>query len=138
MARFKPGHSGNPAGRPRGGPDRRTTLLRELEVDLPALLAIAKEQALSGDTRALRLLLDRLLPLRRATSEPVELPELAEAGTLPEKADAVLRAIADARLPPDVGAQLVGALGVAARVQEVAELRERLEAIERVLRGRTT
>lgn len=136
MARFKPGRSGNPDGRPKGTPDRRTTLLKELEADLPALLAKLKANALKGDTMALRFLLDRVMPLRKATTEPVELPELANAGTLPEKADALLRAIAEARLPPDVGALLVGAIGTAARVEEVAELRERLEALERTLKAR--
>lgn len=136
MAKFKPGKSGNPGGRPKGTPDRRTTLLKELEADLPALLEKLKANALKGDTMALRFLLDRVMPLRKATTEPVEVPELAEAETLTDKVEALLRAVAEARLPPDVGAMLVGAIGTAARVEEVAELRERLEAMERTLRTR--
>lgn len=134
--RFKPGQSGNPGGRPKGKPDRRTALLQGLEDDLPELLNALKAAALAGDTQALRILLDRVLPVRKATTEPVELPELAEAGTLPEKVEAVLSAIAAGQLPPDVGALLVNAIGTAARVEEVAELRERLEALERALRAR--
>lgn len=133
---FVAGKSGNPSGRPKGTPDRRTALVRELEADLPAMLSALKTAALAGDVQALKLLLDRLLPVRKSTTEPVELPELAEAGTLPEKVEAVLAAIAAARLPPDVGAQLVNAIGTAARVEEVAELRERMEALERALRTR--
>jgi hypothetical protein len=39
---------------------------------------------------------------------------------------------------PDVAASLIGALGTTARVEEVESLRERLEALERAMRGRKT
>ena len=127
---FKPGQSGNPNGRPKGTPDRRTTLLRELEQDLPALIDALKTNALAGDMQALKLLLDRLLPVRKASQEPVELPLLADAQTLSGKADAVLCAVASGELAPDIGAQLVNAIGTAARVVEISELLERIEALE--------
>lgn len=132
---FKPGQSGNPNGRPKGTPDRRTTLLRELEGDLPALIDALKQKALEGDTQALKLLLDRLLPIRKATHEAVELPQLADAHTLADKVHAVLLAVADGELPPDVGAQLISAIGTSARVVEVSELKDRLEALERAMKG---
>ena len=127
---FKPGQSGNPKGRPKGTPDRRTALLRELEQDLPALIDAIKTNALAGDMQALKLLLDRLLPVRKSSLEPVELPLLAVAQTLSGKADAVLCAVACGELAPDVGAQLVNAIGTAARVVEISELLERIEALE--------
>jgi hypothetical protein len=127
---FKPGESGNKAGRPKGTPDKRTVLLQQLEADLPALLAKLKDNALGGDTTSLKFLLERLLPLRKASHEPVELPSLHEASTLTDKVNAILSAVADAQLPPDVGAQLVGAIGTAARVEEISELKDRLKALE--------
>jgi len=137
MSKFKPGESGNPNGRPKGTPDRRTVLLRELDNDLPALLTKLKENALGGDTAALKLLLDRLLPLRKSSHDAVELPELSDAKTLTDKVNAVLVAVADAQLPPDVGAQLVGAIGTAARVEEISELKDRIESLERTLKARS-
>jgi len=51
---FEKGKSGNPAGRPRGGPDRRT-LVRELMIpEASQLISKAVELALSGDTVTLK------------------------------------------------------------------------------------
>lgn len=46
MARFEPGWSGNPSGRPRGSKNQAAKLLETFEDDLPALLAVTKEKAL--------------------------------------------------------------------------------------------
>ncbi len=133
--RFQKGKSGNASGRPRGSLNKATALLRELEGDLPALIETLKTSALAGDLPALKMLLDRLLPVRRSSHEPVELPQMAEAETLTAKAEAVLTAVADGDLPPDIGALLVNAIGTAARVEEMTELKERLEALERTIKS---
>lgn len=59
---FSPGKSGNPYGRPRGIRDRRTSLRDLLEPHAPQLVAKAVEPALAGDSSALRLCIDRLIP----------------------------------------------------------------------------
>lgn len=130
MAQFRPGKSGNPKGRNKGTPDRRTVLLRKLEDDLPALLDTLKANALGGDMQALKLLLDRVLPIRKPSQEAVILPRLMEARTLADKAEAVLSAVAEGELPPDIGAQLVSAIGATAHIVEVSELIARVEALE--------
>ena len=137
--RFKPGKSGNEYGRPKGSSDKRTTWVRELEGDVPAFITKLKEKALEGDLMALRLVFDRVVPQRKPSHDPVEIPELLEAKTLTDKVDAILSCVARAQLPPDVGSQLIGAIGVAARVEEVSVLKERLEALELSLeRGKQT
>lgn len=137
--RFKPGESGNKNGRPLGTPDKRMTWVKELEGDVPAFIAKLKEKALEGDLMALKLVLDRVLPQRKPSHEPVEIPELLEAKTLTEKVDAVLSCVARAQLPPDVGSQLINAIGVAARVEEISSLKDRLEALEQsIYRGGRT
>ncbi len=129
-SQFKKGQSGNPNGRPRGAVGQRTKLLKELESDLPALITALKTNALAGDTQALKLLLDRLLPVKKAAHELVELPELEQAQTLVDKAGAVLDAVAMGEVAPDIGAQLVHAVGVLSKVAEVQDLEARISALE--------
>lgn len=59
---FVKGKSGNPAGRPKGASDRRTELRELLEPHAGALIKKAVEMALAGDTTAMKLCLERVLP----------------------------------------------------------------------------
>ena len=136
MAKFKRGESGNPAGRPKGIPDRRSQLIRQYEDDIPALLEVLKQKALSGDMAALKLILDRLLPVKRSSFEVIEIPSLGEAETLIEKAEAVMASVSSGEIPPDVGSQLISAIGTTARVEEISELKDRIESLEAAMRRR--
>ncbi|HMZ12413.1 MAG TPA: hypothetical protein PKW88_16980, partial [Plasticicumulans sp.] len=79
---------------------------------------------------AAQLLLSRCIPPARGQAVPVELPALAVAGTLTEKADAVLAAVGAGELAADTGAQLLGALGTVAKIRETDELEARIRALE--------
>jgi hypothetical protein len=98
--------------------------------EAPELLAVMLEKAMEGDVVALRFLLERGIPMTKAVAPNVEIPELTDAATLGDKARAILDAIARGDLPPDMGAQLVQAVGATARVVEVDELERRLAALE--------
>lgn len=63
---FKKGKSGNPKGRPAGTGDKRRELRALLEPHASALIEKAVQMALGGDTTALRLCLDRIIPPMRA------------------------------------------------------------------------
>lgn len=131
MARFEPGKSGNPSGRPQGSKNQATKLLETFEGDLPALLAATKEKALQGDMTAMRLLLDRVLPVRKPVAPVFEIPELADASTLSNQARAVISVVCRGLIPPDVGSQLIMAVGAAARVLETDEVVRRIDQLER-------
>lgn len=88
------------------------------------------ERAQTGDVGAARVLLDRVLPAYKATAQSVAMPSLA-AGTLTEKAQAVLAAAGAGAVPPDIAAQLLAAIGQTAKVAEIDELTTRIEALER-------
>jgi Family of unknown function (DUF5681) len=63
--RWRKGTSGNPAGRPPGSRNKSTTFFEELLEDQgEALIQKAIELSLKGDTRALSICWDRLLPPR--------------------------------------------------------------------------
>jgi hypothetical protein len=135
--KFQPGQSGNPEGRPKGSLNRSTKLLEMLDDDLDALVVVAKEQALKGDMTAMRLLFERALPVRKAVAPAFELPELEHAESLTGKAKAVLTGVARGEIPPDIATQLISAIGVLAKVIEIDELTERLEALEKVHENQT-
>lgn len=63
---FQEGQSGNPAGRPKGSKDKRTELRELLEPHAPALIEKAVSMALEGDTTAMKMCLDRILPAMKS------------------------------------------------------------------------
>lgn len=77
MATFKPGVSGNRAGRPKGALNKRTQLSKFMESHAEELISKTVELALSGDTVALRLCIERLMP--KITDKPatVTMPDLS-------------------------------------------------------------
>ena len=64
--KFEKGKSGNPKGKPKGAKDKRTELRALLEPHAPALIQKAVDMALAGDTVALKLCLDRIIPSMRS------------------------------------------------------------------------
>ena len=125
---WKPGQSGNPAGRPRGG-GRAHELREQIRACVPDVVAKLVEQAKEGDVGAARLLLERVLA-------PIKSVELAQAIDLPAAADladkgrAVLQAAADGLIPASYAASLITAIGSLARVVETDELVRRIAALE--------
>lgn len=129
MAKYKPGQSGNPNGRPKGsgvaGKLRKAIADQSPDI-VEALIARAKD----GDVYAARLLLDRICPPLKAQAQAVEVAGLS-AGKLAERATAALDAAAKGEVSPDTAAALVTAVGTLARIAEVEDLEKRLQALER-------
>ena len=125
---FEKGQSGNPAGRPKGIPDRRTALRAHLDPHAEGLIAKAVEMALAGDIGALRLCIERIVPPVKAKEDPVHLGDLPQ--RLSAKGEAVLAAMAEAKLSPDQAAVLLQALSAQARIVEIDELEKRVSALE--------
>ncbi len=124
MPRFKKGQSGNPKGRP---PD--VSVLRALlEPHAPALVNKAVELALGGDASALRLCLDRLIPPIKAKDEAVSLGNLSD--DLAKGGRTVLQAASTGRITPCESSMLMQGLSAQARIVEIAELEQRITALE--------
>ncbi len=126
--RWKPGESGNPAGRTPGSGDV-AKVRAAIAARIPELLDAMMLRALDGDVGAARLLLERTVaPLKAAElAQPLKLP----LGTLTEQGHAVMAAVSAGHLAPGQGAALVGALGALARVAEVDELAARVAELEK-------
>lgn len=135
--RFKPGQSGNPKGRPAGSRNKATLALeRLLDKDAKAITAKAISLAKSGDTVALRLCLERIIPPRKGSPVRFDLPELANSGDVRNASLAVLQAVADGVISPEEGGAIVPLIEAARRSIETDELGNRLAALEKALEGR--
>ncbi|MBE5315679.1 MAG: hypothetical protein H4O13_09780 [Xanthomonadales bacterium] len=125
--RFAPGN----AGRLPGTRTRATKAVEALlQGEAERLTRRAVEKALEGDVQALKLCLERLAPARKPESRTVEIPALAEASSPADQARAIVGAIAAGELPADVGKALLDGIGTVCRIIEVAELEQRIAALE--------
>ena len=127
---WEKGESGNPAGRPPGIKDKRTAMRELLEPHAEDLVTKVVEMAMSGDTTALRICIDRLMPALKARDEPVDVPTFV--GSLGERGRAVLDALASGDLTPDQAATMLSAIGTQARIVEIDEIEKRVTALESV------
>ena len=125
---WKPGQSGNPAGRPPGSGEV-SKLRASIAARVPELLAAMMDKALEGDVGAARLLLERAIdPLKGV--EQAQALALDAGDTLTAQGRAVLSAVAAGELAPGQGAQLLAAIGSLARVTEIDELTARINKLE--------
>ena len=129
---FTKGKSGNPAGRPKGS-GISGQLRKAIESEVPHIIEALIVQAKGGDTAAAKTLLDRVMPALKPESQAISLPELVAAPTLADKAKAAIDAAGAGDIAPSAASDMVSAIAGAARVVEITELQQRLEAIERTI-----
>lgn len=126
--KYNPGESGNPAGRP-PGVGRVAKYRKLLQAQADTLIKTVIDQALAGESVALKLCIDRLLPPYRPEAVPIEFA-MPEVGGLVSMGEAVLSAIGNGILSPEQGAKVLQALAGQARLIEVETLEQRIAALE--------
>lgn len=128
---FKKGQSGNPGGRPKGSRNRATLAAEALlDGEAEALSRTAIVLALDGDTVALRLCLERLIPVRRSRLVTFDLPTTSTAQDIVCAHDAVLAAVSDGELSPEEGEVVMGLLERKRMAIETADLADDLEIMK--------
>lgn len=128
---FKPGQSGNPAGKPKGARHKATLAIEALlEGEAEELTRKAIEMAKGGDMQALRLCMDRLAPPRKDRSVTFELPTIDTVDDLPKATRAIMAAVATGELTPGEAAELGKLVDAHVKAIEVTDLSRRLEALE--------
>ena len=125
---FKPGQSGNPAGRT-PGTGKVNEHRKLLESKLPDLVSVLVEQALAGEPAALKMCFDRLIPPYRPEARPVEFT-IPEQLSLVDIGKSIIESIGTGSISPDQGAAVLSVLAGQARLVEVAELEGRVAALE--------
>lgn len=132
--RFKPGQSGNPAGKPKGTRHRATqAMLTLLEGEGEALTRRAVEMALAGDTTALRLCMERIAsPVKERPLPPMDLPRLDKASDAPLAVAAVMSALGEGALTPSEAKAVVDLVEAWRKTIETADLEQRIQRLENV------
>lgn len=105
---FEKGHSGNPAGRPKGA-RHKTTLAVEalLQGQANAIAQTVVQMALAGDAQMLKAILDRVCPVRKDSPMTMDLPDISDATKLPEATARIVAAVSTGVITPNEGQALV-------------------------------
>jgi hypothetical protein len=126
--KFKPGQSGNPAGR-RPGATAGAKIRAAIEERKDEILKAVIDAAIAGDMQACKMLLDRITPPLKPIAQPVIVPDDG-INTLAGRAAKVVSATLAGQIPPDIGNQLITALAAQAKITEIDELTRRVEILE--------
>jgi hypothetical protein len=124
-------------GRPAGSRNRATVALQSLlDGEAEHITRKAVQLALQGDTTALRICMERLIPPARDRKIKIRLPKVTLATEMPGAVATVLTAVAHGRLTPTEGQAVSTLLEFQRRALETADLEIRLEAVEQKLNSK--
>jgi hypothetical protein len=105
---FRPGQSGNPAGRQLGSRNKSTLLARQILDDRAgALTTAALDRAQEGDAVALRVCMDRVTPPLREQPFNFDMPALVAPPDALIATNAIAQAVAHDELPAPAAAVLM-------------------------------
>jgi hypothetical protein len=127
--------AGNP-GKPKGARHTTTLAIEQLlGNDAKKLTKKAIEMAISGDTTALRLCLERIAPVRRGRIVTVEnFPKVKSAADVPGALAALLEAVAKGDLTSDEAEAISSLCSRYVAAVEALDHEQRLKALEEKLK----
>ena len=125
--RFKPGNGGRRPGS-RGKAAQAAQMLMDGEAE--AVTRTAIQAALAGDMTALRLVLERILPVRRDSPVQFTLPPMESATDAAQAAGAVLAATGAGELSPAEACHVMQLIETYRKTLETSEIEARLAALE--------
>jgi hypothetical protein len=128
---YKPGQSGNPAGRPKGSGDKVLAAMREpLRAHGPALIDQAIAMAKDGNEAMIKLCIDRVLPVLKSADRCVIIEGIDERPSLLDKAQLITESAMTGRITPAEASTLLTGLSAVCRINEMDELLRRVERLE--------
>ncbi|KQM62675.1 hypothetical protein ASE75_13680 [Sphingomonas sp. Leaf17] len=128
--RGKPFEAGNP-GKPKGARSRATVAAEALlNGEAEKLTRTAIDKALEGDSVALRLCLERLVPPRKDSPITIDLPPITTAGDVVSASAAVLTAVGAGEISPDEAGRVMALLTAHKNIVETGDLERRIAALE--------
>lgn len=128
---WKPGQSGNPAGRKPGtGVLRLQKLEKQVGPErLAQIIEVVTAKALDGDMVAAGMLLNRLVPIYKASYAPIQI-SMPKGGSLRDRAEALIDAASTGDAPADVVCQMLQGLTNILRIDQHEDLIKRIEELE--------
>jgi hypothetical protein len=132
MARGRPFEIGNRAGlgRPAGSRNKKTIFQIALESDGEKIIEKIKARALKSDPTAMRLCIERLIPVVRPPLKRFVLPKVDTAERLKEAVVAVTQAVAEGVLSAQEGESVARIIEAQRKNIEIGEFEARLKALE--------
>mgnify|MGYP006280576127 CR=1 FL=1 len=128
---FHKGQSGNPSGRPLGARNKRTIALEKiLDGEIEAITRKAVDAAKNGDMAAIRLIMDRVLPVSRSRPIFIDLPPLSDISSVSQAQSAILQAVTVGDLLIEEAEALTSLLEARRRAFEATDLEERIKHLE--------
>ncbi|MBL0407882.1 hypothetical protein JKG68_28685 [Microvirga aerilata] len=128
--RGRPFQQGNP-GRPRGSRNKATMALEALlDGEAEAIARKAVEMALMGDTTAMRLCMDRILPPRKERPVMFAMPKLEKVGDAVKATAALADAVANGNITPGEAGELSKLVDGFTKAVELHEIQQRLDKLE--------
>jgi hypothetical protein len=133
--RFRKGQSGNPRGKPQGTRARITQLAEKLLEDdrddiIKAVIAAAK----GGDSTAMRLCFERLIPVRKGRPVMFDLPPVKTAADIAAAIGGLARAMAAGELTTDEASAAASVIEMHRRAIETSDIEGRLQRLEELRR----
>jgi hypothetical protein len=126
-----PGISGNPAGRRPGTKTRKQALVESLfEGEVAEIAKKALELARAGNTECIRIVLDRVAPVRRGRPVHFKLPQVSDAADVVECFNGILRSCANGTLTIEEAQALASVVEAGSRAILVRELEDRIARLE--------
>ncbi len=98
------------------------------------LVEQAFAQVAIGENTLFNEVTNRVYPKFKPTSEPVNF-EFPENGTHTEKFNAIMVAVSLGELAPDTGGELVKMLNTGVNIEDVTELKAKIEEIEKAMKA---
>lgn len=132
---FQPGNTEG-KGRPPGSRNQRTIFQEALEIDGEKIIEVIKRRAMKSNSTAMRLCMERLLPLAKASNARFRLPPVGTAAELTAAISAVTQAVAEGELSPQEGESVARVIESQRRNIEVAEFDARIRILEKASKGR--
>ena len=129
---WKKGQSGNPAGK-KPGTRHKATILAERLLDGQAeeLIQQCVQKALDGDSTAMRLCIERLVPPRKDRPVSLDLPQMECVEDTIKEMAVISSGVADGELTPSEGQVLSGMVENYRKAIETTELEERISNLEK-------
>ncbi|WP_417464325.1 DUF5681 domain-containing protein [Kordiimonas sp.] len=134
---FKKGRSGNPRGRPVGSRNRQIRALEALlDGQAVELTQRCVDEALGGDMTAMRLCMERILPVRKGSPVNFKLGNLDTAADVSAALTDVLHTVAAGDLTPEEGNMIFTMLEGKRQTIQICELEAQFKQLKEVVSER--
>lgn len=128
---WKKGKSGNPQGRPQGSRNKASLLAETLlESETEALVRKCVAMALAGESTAMRIVMERLLPVRKDRPISLGLKTLEKLEDASKALGTITKAVAQGEITPLEGQSMANIIETHRKAIETMDLEKRLTELE--------